>query len=63
MQDGKFEEFIVCAFLTQRDRAYTQGKIRRTEGRTAVLVGNSQKSYQKYDFMAQEAASNARREI
>jgi hypothetical protein len=29
----------------------------------AVPMGNSQKSHQKSDFMAQEAAFNARREI
>jgi hypothetical protein len=43
--------------------AYTQGKRRRNESRTVVQVGNSQKSHRKYEFMAKEAAFNAKREI
>jgi hypothetical protein len=63
MLNYNLTQLYSIAFETRRDCAYNQGKGRRTVGRTAVLVESSQKRHQKSDFMAQEAAFNARREI
>jgi hypothetical protein len=56
-------EAVRFVFGMRRDRAYTQGKGRRTESGTGVLVGYPRKGDQKCDFMAQEAVFYAGRGI
>jgi hypothetical protein len=50
-QNQESEVAVCFEIKIRRDWAYIQGKRRRNEGRTTVLVGRFQKSHQKSDLM------------